>query len=115
MTSKTTLSLIEQVIMVLIFSIATAICLNIFVYSNNLSKSNELKDEAVSAAVNAAEILKNTHGDISKAEASSNSDNFSLTVKPVDSGSKFLGKAKIYVLNDGDTIYTLEVSWQEVV
>ena len=114
MTSKTTLSLIEQIIMVLVFSIATAICLKIFVYSNNLSTENETRDHAVSMTRNAAEILKATHGDIDKAASSCGSyDGLSINIDKVETGSEYLGKARVYVTDNNGEIYALEVCWQE--
>ena len=116
MTSKTTLSLIEQIIMILVFALAAAICLNIFVYSNSLSKDSEIRDTAVLEARNAAEILKQTHGDRDKAVALSGAgeSGLELSISPVETGSAYIGKAVISVTDGAKEIYSLEVCWQEV-
>ena len=110
MNSKSALSLIEEIIMVLVFAIATAVCLRIFVYSSDLSEKNDVLSHAVIEAGNAAEILKSSDGDIEKALELSDGD---IRIEPVDSGSEYLGKAKITVLNEGEEVYSLSVSWQE--
>ena len=116
MTSKTTLSLIEQIIMILVFALAAAICLSIFVYSNNLSKDNEIRDVAVLEARNAAEVLKQTHGNCDEALALSAAGDkgLELSISPVETGSDYLGKALITITDGSDEIYSLEVCWQEV-
>lgn len=58
MKSKAPLVLMEQIIMVLIFALAAALCLNAFVLSEKMSKQTEAKGRAVLAAQNAAEYLK---------------------------------------------------------
>lgn len=116
MKSKTTLSLIEEVIMVLVFAIATAVCLRIFVHSNSLAASHEMKDAAVSEVRNAVEVLKQTHGDCEKArEYADASGPFVLYIDELDSGSEYLGKARVYVTSGTEEIYSLVASWQEVV
>lgn len=115
MNSKTTLSLIEQMIMILVFFVATAICLKIFVYSNTLSSDNYTRDIAVEQAKNAAEILKYTHGDINKAmdSLSAEENGLSLDIVTEDTGSDYLGKAEIIVSDSSNVVYTLSVCWQE--
>ena len=50
----------EIIIAILFFSIVSAICLNIFVHTHNLSKSTSELNFAVREAANAAEIVKST-------------------------------------------------------
>ena len=47
MRSKAPLALMEQVVMVLVFALATALCLQVFVFSNQVSKRNAAIDHAV--------------------------------------------------------------------
>ena len=58
MRSKTPLALMEQVVMVLVFALAAALCLRVFAFSNQLSQRNEDIDHAVLLAQNTAEMLK---------------------------------------------------------
>lgn len=58
MKSKAPLVMMEQIIMVLVFAIASAVCLQTFVLSEKLSEQTELENLAVLQAQNAAEQLK---------------------------------------------------------
>ena len=58
MRNKTTLVLIEQIVMILVFLLAATVCVRMFVLSETLSKRNEATDRAVLKAQNAAELLK---------------------------------------------------------
>ena len=60
MRSKSPLALMEQVIMVLVFALAAALCLRVFVFSELASTRNEAVDRAVVECQNAAEFLKST-------------------------------------------------------
>lgn len=60
MRSKSPLALMEQVIMVLVFALAAALCLRVFVFSELASTRNESVDRAVVECQNAAEFLKST-------------------------------------------------------
>lgn len=58
MRSKTPLALMEQVVMLLVFALAAALCIQVFVFSDQTSRYNETRDRAVLEAQNAAEALK---------------------------------------------------------
>lgn len=68
MKSKTHLALMEQLVMILVFALAAVVCLRVFVYSHQLSLKNEIRDGAVLAAQNAAEIMKAAGGDLAHAQ-----------------------------------------------
>jgi hypothetical protein len=63
MRSKAPLALMEQLVMVLVFALAAALCVQVFVLSDQTSRRNEARDRAVLAAQNLAEALKG--GDVS--------------------------------------------------
>ena len=52
MTNKAPLALIEQTVMLLIFSVAAALCLQAFAWANRISCENAARDEAVLQAQN---------------------------------------------------------------
>lgn len=56
--SRSGIFLMEIIIAILFFSIVSAICLNIFVHTHNLSKSTAELNFAVREAANMAEIVK---------------------------------------------------------
>ena len=67
MRSKAPLVLMEQLVMVLVFALAAALCVQVFVLSDQTSRSYEARDRAVVAAQNAAEQLKGCGGDYAAA------------------------------------------------
>ena len=69
MRSKSPLALMEQVIMVLVFALAAALCLRVFVFSELASTRNEAVDRAVLECQNAAEFLKSTGLAVDEAQA----------------------------------------------
>lgn len=62
MKSKAPLALMEQLVMVLVFALAAALCVRGFVLSERISRRGEARDMAMIAAQNAAEALKGTGG-----------------------------------------------------
>ena len=60
MKSKATLFLMEQLIMILVFALAAAVCIGVFAKTNAISEDIARRDEAMIIAQNAAEILKST-------------------------------------------------------
>ncbi len=63
MKNKGILSLIELTVMLAVFALAAALCLQAFAQADRISKQAEATDKAVAWAQNAAEILQNAHGD----------------------------------------------------
>ena len=136
MKNKSFLPLLELILMIGVFTLAAAICLNTFATANKLSKQSEAKFAAVNAAESVAEAIKSSNGDFSAiseklggiADSDSltvyydslwvptNSKNaeFILQVTKKNSGTLFLGTALITVYHGDDLIYELTVGWQEV-
>lgn len=65
--SKAPLSLMEQLIMILVFAFAAAVCLQAFVYSDRLSKDGTVRETAAMRATEVIETCKAYHGDMKKA------------------------------------------------
>lgn len=128
MKSKTPLSLMEQLVMVLVFALAAALCVSCFVTADRLSRCNAVRDEAVVAAQNAAETIKGCRGDYEQAATLLNGtlehgilelcadEDFRIVVTPEKSGDPLLGRARVEVCaaQDGETLFALTVLWQEV-
>ena len=68
MRSKTPLALMEQVIMILVFALAAALCLRVFVLAEKISQNSEDLDRAVLLCQNAAEALKAAGGSAARAQ-----------------------------------------------
>lgn len=143
MRSKAPLALMEQAVMVLVFALAAALCLRVFVSADQLSRTNQARDTAVLQAQCAAEAVKHAGGDAESALSgaaavlggqydrgllqvdyaadwtpSSGPDcAYRLTARGVDSGTAGLGKALIQVSTareDPQVLFHLEIAWQEV-
>ena len=110
MRSRAPLALMEQLVMALVFALAAAICLQVFVRADQLSRRNALRDEAVLAVQNTAEQLKRAHGAYRPEETDGD---WTLTVTPVESGQPLLGAAEVSVSDDEGELFCLRVEWQE--
>lgn len=62
MKSKAPLVMMEQMVMILVFALAAALCLQAFVLSDSLSREGERRDMAVVLCQNTAEGLKASSG-----------------------------------------------------
>ena len=110
MKHRSSLLLMEQLVMILVFALCAALCLQAFVAADNMAKSTALQDEAVLLAQNTAESLK-AGGPVPEAPEA-----LRLEVIPLVTGLSGLAKAEITVFSaeTGDTIFALTVGWQEV-
>ena len=68
MRNRTTLSLMELTLMLLLFAVAAAVCLRAFALSDRLSRQAEQRDRAVLWAQTMAETWKAMDGDLAQAE-----------------------------------------------
>lgn len=62
--SKAPLALMEQIIMILVFALAAAICLQAYVYADKMSKDGQLRERASARAREVIEYCKATEGDL---------------------------------------------------
>lgn len=119
MKSKASLVLIELVIMILIFALAAALCLQAFHWASAESERIILRDDAVLAVQNMAELLKAGKGEAGEGNAASPpeqdyGDRFSLEVTPLDPDTNGLGGAAVSALTpDGEIVFSADVYWQE--
>ena len=79
--SKTPLFLMELIIMLLVFSISAAVCLQVFSGAKKISEESRKLDAAVMQAQTIAECWKASHGDLEETAEM-------LNVIPVKSGFK---------------------------
>lgn len=125
MKNKTFLPLIEQMIMILIFALAAAFCLQGFASADRISKRQAVLTEAVVTVQNTAEILKSSHGDydlaaelltgtVTDTGLQIQTEDYTLTATAAEEQLDSLASAKIKVLYKTETLYELTVSWQEV-
>lgn len=126
MKNKASLTLMEQLIMVLVFALAAAICLRAFVSADRISQETAARDKAVYLAQNGAETIKACGGDFAEAaehlggEETENgltvryNDGFSLEVQEIFTQIPGLGQAEVRVIWDNQALFSLTAAWQEV-
>ena len=125
MRSKAPLTMLEQLVMLLVFALAAALCLQAFVLSDQNSRRNALRDEAVVAVQQTAEVVKHCRGDLQQAAEllDGSWDGTALTVEQ-DGGTvaavvqtreePLLGTAWVSMTDDrGAELFAVSVSWQE--
>lgn len=136
MKNKAPLSLIEQVIMILVFALTAAFCLQGFALASQISRHQEIQAKSVIAVQNAAELLKNTAGDL-EASASKlggfvndhtwtipydtswqpictqDECTYLLSASIYDSGVPYLGTANISIIHDNEVVFAITTAWQE--
>ncbi len=124
MKNKTPLVLMEQLIMVLVFALAAALCVGIFARADQTAEDTRFRDDAVVLAQNGAEVIKACGGDLETAarilegtctdqEVTVQSEGYTMVITLVDSDTPGLGQAEICVSMDGILIFTLRTGWQE--
>ena len=132
MRNKTTLMLMEQLVMITVFALASVLCLQMFTFAYRTSRYQEQRDRAVLEAQNAAEALKGGAQEYfcgAGAEFSGdgacvllydaewqpvqNGESYILTVTPVETGTPYLWKAEISVRTvAGEVLISLPVAGQ---
>ena len=134
MKNKSTLVMIEQIVMLLVFVLAATVCIRMFVGSEQLSRKYEATDRAVRVAQNAAELLKKdgpakftekmkaVQSDGNTGEiyydkdwkvTEAGSAAFVAEVTYTEEESDFLFRAEIVISTvDGTELFRLPVAWQ---
>ena len=136
MRSKAPLALMEQIVMLLVFSLAAAVCVRAFVLADRVSRDNAARDQAALKAETAAEVYKACRGDGALAveklggsvergawvtlwdadgEQAREEKNaaYRVRVEP-EQGGGLLGRAAVTVsAKDGGTLFEMEIAWQE--
>jgi len=140
MRSKAPLALMEQLVMILVFALAAAFCLQAFALSDRLSRENLHRDNAVILAQNTAETLKACGGDLSEVcallggtveqglwyayyddalapAAALSEDGYQVDIFPVPTQRETLGQALVSVYAEGgsEPVFTLTAAWQKEV
>lgn len=124
--------------MLLVFALAAAVCLRIFVFADRASRQVQDRDRAAELVQNTAQLLRHTGGDFSQAAElldAQHWDEDSLMIDYDDewalatdamrytlgaarvSGAPYLGMAEVWCRDEGSDLelFRLKVAWQEVV
>ena len=124
--SKAPLALMEQIIMIFVFALAAAVCLQAFVYSDTLSKKGEQRDLAVIRAQKLAEYCKAEQGNLDEVSwifpATRKEDGLSVQYPEekmrmylrVIQSDEYYEKAIISVEDEkGEEIFSIQTAWQK--
>lgn len=142
MRSRSSLAMMEQIIMLLVFALAAALCLQAFVKSDQMSRNSEARDRAMILCQSAAEAIRQTNGDFPAAAALFGADRYdddffgqdydrdwnraegtmryAMGVARSETDVPGLGKAVVWFRDEaaddfnGIELVRLEVCWQEV-
>ena len=110
MKSKASLLLMEQLVMLLVFALAAALCLQAFAKAEVISAETARRDRAVVLARNAAELLKAGERE---AVGELGGEGYRLEVVPQSSGQPGLAQAEIQVFFEEVPVFSLVTGWQE--
>lgn len=135
--NKTPLALMEQVIMVFVFALAAALCVQVFVYARTVSVSMEERDHGIVICQNIAETAKECKGNLEtlqeRMEGSREENEFVLYYDDkwnqiaknqavcyraafrVLARDEFCSKGEVLIIKsvDDTEIFSLPVAWQE--
>lgn len=124
MKHKASLVLMEQLVMILVFALAAAVCLRAFVLADSLSRETAVRDQAAIACQNMAETIKSCGSLAPAAEALGAErtnggwllpgDGFDLILREKNSLQPGLGMASVQAVDGERELFTLTVGWQEV-
>ena len=137
MKNKAPLALMEQLVMLLVFALAAALCLQIYALSGQISRRCEAQGHAVTNVQNVAEAMKAYRGDLSRyspfltreeteapmllgydeqwQETETDRAFYRILVIPQDSRTPGLGQAEITARTEtDDELFSVTVCWQEV-
>lgn len=127
MKNRTSLVLMEQLIMILVFALTAAVCLQAFVQADQLSRETALRDQAIVCAQNGAETLKACGGSleeaarllgggVSGATLTVHYEKLYLEIQVLPARQPGLGTAEVNAAESetGQILCTLKVGWQEV-
>lgn len=124
--SKAPLALMEQIIMILVFALAAAACLQAFVYASRVSEEGEKRDLAIVRVQELAEYSKYVHGDMARIRShfSGEASGQGVTVSYPEDGmqmslsvisqDEWMEKASVCMKDmEGTVIYEVTAAWQK--
>lgn len=109
MKNKTSLLLMEQLVMILVFAAAAALCLGVLAGSQRIAAETRRLEQGALLAQNAAAMLKNGED-----PAGLDTGDLTLDVIPTASPAPgYLETVRIAVGYEGEEIFSLETGWQK--
>ena len=136
MKSKAPLALMEQMVMLLVFALAAALCLQAFVKSDEISNTGAARDRAAVLCQSVAEVIRSVGGEPAHALSSAakrlncrydqgllwmdydedwndgSEGVYRLTAQAIPSGVPGLRSVRVAVERDGELLFELNTAWQ---
>lgn len=121
MKNRAFLPLIEQIVMIVVFAIISAVCLKGFAVARSISVETERIDNAVILAQNTAEMLKLkkhleaktiTYYDKDLKQTDECSE-YTVVATSIENEDPLLGEATVQVFYSENLLFELTVGWQE--
>ena len=113
MRSKASLFLMEQLVMVLVFALCAALCLRVFAAADRISVETARRDQAVTVAQNAAELLKSGKS-LAETQFGLTGNGYEVRIDPLPGEIPGLHQTQIAVWYEDALLFTLTTGWQEV-
>lgn len=113
MRSRASLSLMELLVMILVFALAAALCMQVFAYAQELSLETARRDEAVILAQNGAELLKAGTA-AEEIEDTLRDGSYSVKIREIPREIPGLKQAEITVFYEDTAVFSLMTGCQEV-
>lgn len=135
--------LVEMTVMLAVFTVAAALCMQAFARAEEISRRSGAKDRAVTLCQSVAEVIRQNGGDLAAAltlvsggTPDSGEDGYAVyygtdwallpggekektgyTLRAVEleNGRADLGKARVETLMGGESLFSIEISWQKEV
>ena len=113
MKSKASLTLMDLLVMVLVFALAAALCMQVFAAARAISVETIRQDEAVLLAQNGAELLKSGMAE-PEVEARLSGEDYAVQIQKLPHETEGLTKAQISILWEETELFALLVAYPEV-
>ena len=118
MKNRSLLMLVEMTVMLFVFALAAAFCLQGFASARTVSQNSAARDEACLIAQNVVQVLQFYGGDAEMAAQSvrfqTEQGGYTLQILPLETDTPLLGMAEITVYKNETALFSLTASWQEV-
>lgn len=125
MNRRRTLTLIEIAVMLLIFALAAALCMDCFAGTERKARESICRDRAIMEVQNAAEVLRHCGGNFEAAADRHGGTwdgkrwtldfgEYQILVQPENTQIPYLGGARLEAVYGKQVLFAMDLRWQEV-
>lgn len=113
MKSKASLTLMEQLVMIPVFALAAAVCLQVFAGAQRISLETAKREAAMVVTQNAAELLK-AGIEPERIEQRLDTEEFTVQIQEIPEEIHGFAQAQIRVFDEQEELIRLTVGYREV-